>query len=330
MSIKATGTMPYQFVTAQTTLAEDRWVQAYEIVPTDRSVVHHVIVNVHEKGSGRIRDLEEGLGGYWAAYVPGNTMQIYPPGFARKLPAGATVSFQIHYTPSGKATSDQLRMGLIFTKEPPKYAIETLALADRNLNIPPGDANHVESYSRHIRRDINVLAYLAHMHVRGKAFRFDLTTPDGKTETLLDIPNYDFNWQLRYDYAEPRVIPAGSTVKVSAVFDNSTNNPANPDANKTVRWGPQTFDEMMIGYVETYRDLSVSSDSSDTEKEDSRPAPAIGMLFNRMDKNGDGKLTEDEIPGPQKRLIMRLDNNQDGEISLDEAERLKGFRRPND
>lgn len=141
--IKAQGTMPYQFVTAETTLTEDRWVQGYEIVPTDRSVVHHVIVNVHAKGYGRIRDREEGIGGYWAAYVPGNTLQVYPPGFARKLPAGAVVSFPIHYTPNGKATQDQMRMGLIFAKEEPKYIVETLALANRDLNIPPGDANHI-------------------------------------------------------------------------------------------------------------------------------------------------------------------------------------------
>ncbi len=332
MAIKATGTMPYQFVTAQTTLTEDRWVQAYEIVPTDRSVVHHVIVNVHAKGSSRIRDLEEGIGGYWAAYVPGNTLQVYPPGFARKLPAGATVSFQIHYTPNGKATQDQMRMGLIFTKEPPRYAVETLAIADRNLNIRPGEANHVESVSRRIPRDINVLAYMAHMHVRGKAFKFELSTSDGKPETLLDIPNYDFNWQLRYDYAEPRVIPAGSTVKVTGVFDNSTSNPANPDSTKTVRWGPQTFDEMMIGYVETYRALSDPAETNDSESSEAPAGSgglALGALFKRMDRNGDGKLTGDEIPEAQRQLLMRLDANKDGSISLDEAERLKNFRNRN-
>jgi hypothetical protein len=167
---------------------------------------------------------------------------------------------------------------------------------------------------------------MAHMHVRGKAFKFELTTSDGKPETLLDIPNYDFNWQLRYDYAQPRVIPAGSTVKVTGVFDNSTNNPANPDSTKTVRWGPQTFDEMMIGYVETYRALSDSVESTDSEPSEG-PAGSgglvLGALFKRMDRNGDGKLTGDEIPEAQKERLMRLDSNKDGGISLEEAKRLK-------
>jgi Ca2+-binding EF-hand superfamily protein/thiol-disulfide isomerase/thioredoxin/mono/diheme cytochrome c family protein len=257
VSIKADGFMPYQFITAETTLAEDKWVQGYEIVPTDRAVVHHVIVNVHAKGSGKIRDREEGTSGYWAAYVPGNSSQVYPEGFARKLPAGATVSFQIHYTPAGKATQDQLRMGLIFAKEPPRYLVETIALPKRQLNIPPGEANHQEISSRAAPMDLNVLAYMAHMHVRGKAFKYELVRGE-KTETLLDIPRYDFNWQLRYDLAQPRFIPRGTEIKITAVFDNSPNNKANPDPTKTVRWGPQTVDEMMIGYIETFRPLSTS------------------------------------------------------------------------
>ena len=255
IKIKAEGTMPYQFVVAETTLTEDKWVQGYEILPTDRSVVHHVIVNVHEKGKGRILDRDEGTNGYWAAYVPGNSNKMYPPGYARKLPAGARVSFQIHYTPNGTATTDQLRMGLIFAKEPPRYAVNTLMLAQHRLNIPPGEANHIETASKKLPIDVHVMGYVAHMHVRGKAFKYEVTYPDGKNETLLDIPRYDFNWQLRYDHKTPLTIPKGSTVKVTAVFDNSPNNPANPDPTKTVRWGQQTFDEMMIGYFETYTPL---------------------------------------------------------------------------
>ena len=122
VSIKAEGTMPYQFLTTTTEFTEDRWVQGYEIQPTDASVVHHVIVQVHKKGA-KARDRGEGSEGYWAAYVPGNTHHIWPAGFAKKLPAGSTVSFQIHYTPNGKKTQDQLKMGLIFAKAEPRFIV---------------------------------------------------------------------------------------------------------------------------------------------------------------------------------------------------------------
>ncbi len=251
-AIKAEGVMPYQIALVETTLTEDKWVKAYEIIPTAREAVHHVIVSVHEKGA-RIRGGgDEGTGGYWAAYVPGNSSRIYPEGFARKLPAGSTVSFQIHYTPSGKATQDQLRMGLVFAKEPPRFAMHSAAIANHKISIPPGEANHTEVGQRPVPADMNVTAFMAHMHVRGKAFRYELISADGKSETLLDIPRYDFNWQLRYELKEPRVIPRGSTVKITAVYDNSTANKANPDPTKTVRWGQQTYDEMMIGYIEYF------------------------------------------------------------------------------
>ena len=251
IAIKAEGFMPYQFASAQTTLTEDQWVTAYEVQPSVREAVHHVIIQVHEKGA-KVRDRDEGSGGFFAAYVPGNGRRIYEPGFARKLPAGATVSFQIHYTPFGKAVEEQVRIGLVFAQEPPRFEVKTLAVADHQLAIAPGAADHLESTERPVPFDLHVLGYVAHMHVRGKSFRYDLTLPDGKQETLLDIPRYDFNWQLRYEYKEPRTIPRGSRLKVTATFDNSTANKANPDPTKLVKWGPQTYDEMMIGYIEYF------------------------------------------------------------------------------
>jgi len=331
IAIKAAGTMPYQFVTTETTLTEDKWIQAYEIVPSDRSVVHHVIVNVHEKGSGRARDREEGIGGYWAAYVPGNAGQVYPAGFAKKLPAGATVSFQIHYTPSGTATHDQLRMGLLFAKNEPKYVINTIPLADADLNIPPHASDHVESITRPVSNDTYVLAYMAHMHVRGKAFNFELITPDGRTETLLDIPRYDFNWQLRYDYLEPKVIPAGSKVKVTAVFDNSENNPANPDPEKTVHWGQQTYEEMMIGYIETFVPVGEQG-----KRELMRVGNRANALFTLLDSDGDSQLSREEAgraisrvprlkdnPEILENLFSKVDTNQDDKLGIEEYEQLR-------
>jgi hypothetical protein len=149
-----------------------------------------------------------------------------------------------------------MRMGLLFAQEPPKYVVHTTALPNARIQIPAGASNHVETAQRKLPVDINAMAWMAHMHVRGKAFKFEAISPDGKTETLLDIPRYDFNWQLRYDYAMPRFLPRGTTLKITAVFDNSTENPANPDPTKNVRWGQQTYDEMMIGYLEHYTPLN--------------------------------------------------------------------------
>ncbi len=250
-AIPAGGVMPYQFDIVTTTLTEDRWVSAYEILPSARDVVHHVLVNVHAPG-GPVRDHEEGATGYWAVYVPGNGAHIYPEGFARRLPAGSRVSFQIHYTPSGRPVQERLQLGLVFAKVPPRYEVRTLPIPDRDLRIPPGAAHHVETASRRLPYDLPLLSLMAHLHVRGKAFRFELLSPDGAPEVLLDLPQYDFNWQLRYDLRQPRLLPRGSTVRVTAVFDNSAGNPANPDPTRTVRWGPQTSDEMLIGYLEYF------------------------------------------------------------------------------
>ena len=249
--IKADGFMPYQYDTVKLDLPEDRWVGAWEIQPSEYDVVHHVIVQVFRNGD-KVTRRSEGEAGYWAAYVPGNGSHVYPEGFAKKLPAGATVQFQIHYTPSGTAKKERLRMALKFAEEEPRYEVKTLPLADRKLEIPPGAANHEEGLSRKAPFDIPVIGFMPHMHTRGKAFRYEVTYPDGDHEILLDIPRYDFNWQLRYELKEPKLIPRGSTVKVTGVFDNSAANQANPDPTKTVRWGDQTVDEMLIGYLEYF------------------------------------------------------------------------------
>ena len=246
-AIKATGTMPYQTDIVTTEFTEDKWVKAYEIIPSARDVVHHVIVMVHPPGS---KIVSGGAENYWAIYVPGNSARVFDDGIARKLPAGSRLSFQIHYTPSGKPTQERLRLGLIFAKEPPRLEMKTVGVAKPLLSIPPYEAHHVETKTQRVPVDLTVTNLLAHMHVRGKAFKYELIHPDGHEEVLLDIPRYDFNWQLRYDFKQPKVFPKDSTLRITAVFDNSVGNQANPDPSKTVKWGQQTSDEMMIGYVE--------------------------------------------------------------------------------
>ncbi len=260
MTIQAEGTMPYQNVVIQTDFAEDRWVSAYEIMPTARQVVHHVIVRVHERGE-KIRGLGESEG-FWAAYVPGNSHRTYPNGFAKRLPAGARLSLQMHYTPVGREMQDRTRIGLKFSQTPPTHEMRVTGLANIRLRIPAGEPRHVETFERKLPSDFFVTGFMPHMHMRGAAFKYELTLPDGTTETLLDVPRYDFNWQLQYTFFQPRFLPAGSRVKITAVYDNSAGNPANPDPTKTVRWGDQTWDEMMIGYIEHYRPLTASPQTS--------------------------------------------------------------------
>ena len=244
IAVKAEGTMGYQNVKVETSFDEDRWVQSLEVQPTAREVVHHVLVFAGPKGA-RLNE-----NGFFAVYVPGNSVLSYPDGYAKKLPKGATLHFQIHYTPNGKATTDQTRLGVVFAKEAPRYEIHVAGVANTSFQIPAGADNHQLTAKIPVPFDAKVLSLFPHAHLRGKAARFDLKTPDGKTATLLDVPHYDFNWQLQYRFAEPPSAPRGSTLTYTAWYDNSDKNPANPDPTKSVRWGQQTYEEMHLGYVE--------------------------------------------------------------------------------
>ncbi|HEY0549356.1 MAG TPA: redoxin domain-containing protein, partial [Verrucomicrobiae bacterium] len=239
LAIKATGKMPYQNVFVETAFGEDRWVQALEVRPTAREVVHHVLVFILPKQTNttatatnstarRRRERQDEGGNFFAAYVPGNNVLQYEPGFAKLLPKGATLHFQIHYTPNGTATSDQTRLGLVFAKEPPKHEVRVVGIANPLLRIPPGADNYEVRAATPVLFDAKVLSFLPHMHVRGKAFRYELALPNGSKQLLLDVPRYDFNWQLQYKLIEPIDAPLGSRLLATGWYDNSTNNPANP------------------------------------------------------------------------------------------------------
>lgn len=255
VDVKATGVMPYQTVIVETHLPEDRWVQAIEVQPGDRNVVHHAIIHLagDTENVGDTRDAgREERGGFWGEYVPGQNALVYPEGFAKKLPQGARLRFQMHYTPNGTATTDRTRVGVIYAKGPPRHEVRVAGIMNARISIPPGAADHREQASLRLPFDATIMGFLPHMHVRGKACRYDLVRSDGSRTTLLDIPRYDFNWQLLYRLHEPLALAAGDTLAFTAWYDNSPGNPANPDPTKTVRWGPQTFDEMHLGYVEYF------------------------------------------------------------------------------
>ena len=251
IEVKATGIMKYQNVLVETKLDEDKWVTAAEIRPTDKAVVHHVLVFVMTPAMAKLPRAGEGQG-FFAAYVPGNSYQILPAGFARKMPKGAVVKFQIHYTPNGTATKDQVQVGFKFASAPPEHEIRVLPVANPKLEIPPGADNHPQVAEFTLPVDGTVTSLSPHMHVRGKACKYEVELPDGTKKVLLDVPHYDFNWQHRYQLADPFPLPKGTKVKFTVWYDNSAKNPANPDPKATVKWGPQTFEEMLIGYTEFY------------------------------------------------------------------------------
>jgi hypothetical protein len=196
-----------------------------------------------------------------------------PDDFAKLLPAGSRLRFQIHYEPNGEATTDQMRLAMVFAKRRPQNVVQVKGIAYRNLNIPPGADNHAEVGMLKLAIDMRVMSLMPHMHLRGKAFRYEAILPSGETQLLLDVPRYDPNWQLTYRLAEPVELPKGTVLRATGWFDNSRNNPGNPDPDKTVRWGRKIDDEMLIGFFEFYASKARAPDPKGARKS-SRPSPA--------------------------------------------------------
>jgi hypothetical protein len=259
--VPADGTVPYMYVSIPTNLKEDIWIKAVELKPTDRRVVHHIISNIVE-GNGTTPDPEPRLtrdparkevGGGLGGLVPGRLYGEYEEGVARRIPAGAEIVLQMHYTTIGQPVTDQTEIGVVLAKEPPaKLRAEGGgAIPNMQFVIPPGDPNYEVVGKQTFDRDTYLNSLYPHMHVRGKDATYAIIYPDGREEVVLRVPKYDFNWQLSYKLAEPKFLPKGSTLKVTMHYDNSTANRFNPDPAATVRWGDQTWEEMMLGYYGT-------------------------------------------------------------------------------
>ncbi len=249
--VPASGVVDYKYKMVTNPLDKDVWVKAAEIIPGDRSVLHHVITSFGEletegRRAGR---LKRGTGGSLGGYVPGAEGKSFPDDTGILLPAGATIEFQMHYTPTGLATTDASRMGLYLYEEPPEHKLDSMVLLNPRILIPAGAPNHSEEMVRTFDQDVLVYSLLPHAHYRGKASEFVAHLPDGTQETLLSVPRYDFNWQTNYDLKEPRFLPAGTKMVHRTWWDNSARNPANPDATRDVPWGQQSWDEMLFGSV---------------------------------------------------------------------------------
>jgi mono/diheme cytochrome c family protein len=246
-SVPATGVVKYLYLRVPTNFKEDRWVTAAEIRSTARSAVHHVIVFIQDPNSPPRID-----GNLLVGTAPGEQPAIYRPGTARRIPAGATLLFQMHYTPNGTATKDITTVGLKYAKEPPKHQIFTRPVLNLTFVIPAGAASHEVKSAYTFKEDVQLSSLMPHMHLRGKDFEIKAVYPDGTSKVLLKVPKYDFNWQTYYVPKEPIVIPKGTKIECVAHFDNSPNNRFNPDPTKDVKWGEQTWEEMMIGWLSYY------------------------------------------------------------------------------
>ncbi|HUQ93545.1 MAG TPA: hypothetical protein VM120_17825 [Bryobacteraceae bacterium] len=275
--VPASGTINYTWMVVPTNFTEDKWVEKIEVRPGDRAVVHHIVVMAREPGSGYMKNARPGVpftpgaskpakgedtgrGTFYmlgsggvemvGVYVPGGLPYETQPGQARLIKAGTELLFQMHYTANGKETMDRSRVGMIFAKEPPKERVVNTFIANPLLRIPPGDSNAKVMARVPLHTDVTLQSMFPHMHVRGKAMEYRVIYPDGKSEVLLNVPKYDFNWQISYYLKEPKKLPAGTHFEITAHYDNSPNNPHNPDPRQEVRWGDQTWEEMLAAFVD--------------------------------------------------------------------------------
>jgi hypothetical protein len=245
-SVPATGVLQYRYVESDFEMPHDGWLRAAVVRPDNRKVVHHVIVRVRYPEGAKGRPEEEVFLTSWA---PGNTSPECPPGTGKFLPKGAKFNFELHYNTVGKPESDQSELGLYLAKEPPKLVLETRAAENRDFSIPPGEADARTHAVYAFRRETLIYDLIPHMHLRGSWFKYEALYPNGKKETLLAVPNYDFNWQTEYRLAEPKRVPAGTWLLCTGGFDNSPKNPNNPDPSKRVKHGLQSFEEMFMGFM---------------------------------------------------------------------------------
>jgi Copper type II ascorbate-dependent monooxygenase, C-terminal domain len=299
----------YEYIYVPTNFTEDRWVQAAEVVPGDRRVVHHATVSViagdkvpattkpgeklsqfqfrtgqvnHMKPDAPVSDdgcatsTVPGLKSFSSGavnhvpgiYLPGHLAEVRPPGYALRIPAGSYLQFQVHYSNRLHETvKDRTSIGLVFATEPVTHEVAQYEIWNNYFLIPPGDGAHKVTSCFTVPKDLTVVAYTAHMHFRGKSMTTEAIYPDGRHEVIFNVPRYDFRWQETYFLKHQYVMPKGTKLITTAYFDNSVNNPLNPDATKSVRWGEPSNEEMMGFWLAFADDLpqTANQQAADTK-----------------------------------------------------------------
>lgn len=317
--IPAEGTVDYQYFVIDPGFTEEKWVKAAQVIPGNRSVVHHAIVFIRPPDDQPFRGV-----GWLTAYVPGQRMIPMPPGHARRVPAGSRLVFQMHYTTNGTEQQDLSKVGVIFA-DPKEVTDEVITLIgiDQEFEIPPHAENHeVDGRVRWMPEDGKLLAIAPHMHVRGKSFEMSAEKVDGST-TLLNVPQYDFNWQHSYVLSQPVPLADITNLNFKATFDNSQKNPFNPDPTQWVNWGDQTWEEMAVVFLEV---------SAPLKKSDTQTGDNLEARSNRRQARGDSGPVEDVLSEADRKARIeeqvqkfvndffdRLDTNKDGVLMRSEA-----------
>ena len=270
VAIPAHGDVEYTYEIVPAGFTEDKWVQFSEVRPSSPQYVHHAVVYVRPPNSTWLRSAPVGVPftassftdpklraeahetttDMLLVYAPGSEPDRWPDGVAKFIPAGSDLVLQMHYTPNGTAGSDQTSVGMVFAKQPPKQRVLTLQLTNHTFIIPPRTDDYRVDVWGTLPNDCTLLSFLPHMHLRGKAFEYNILHPDGTVETLLRVNHYHFHWQLSYRLAQPRFLKAGTRLQAVAWYDNTEDNPHNPNPNVEVRWGGQTYEEMMVGFFD--------------------------------------------------------------------------------
>lgn len=286
--IPASGDVEYTYEIVPTRFKKDRWVRAVEILPLLRANVHHAVVYVRPRDSrwmqhapigvpftaSTLTDPDDRRGANWTdsdvllVYAPGSSPDNWPDTMAKFIPAGADLVFQMHYTTNGHTGSDRTSVGLIFSKYAPAQRVLTLQLTNDHFVIPPGAPDYRVEADGTLPNGATLLSFFPHMHLRGKEFQYNIIhkatsigeRPDQEIEPLLDV-HYHFHWQMSYRLAKPRLLKAGTELQAVAWYDNSRDNPHNPDPDAAVRWGEQTYDEMMVGFFDVAVAASVDKRS---------------------------------------------------------------------
>lgn len=296
--IPASGTIEYTFLITPTQISEDKWIRAAEWRIDKRNVVHHMnafvrppgssylgegptgkpfVATKSQRGARRPDEAETDRRELLLGYEPGYEPIPWTNGRAKFLRKGSDIVFEMHYTANGKPATDYSELGIYFTTEPPRERVLTINPADSKFAIPPGDGAYISRATATFQQDVELISLQPHMHLRGKAYVISVRYPDGKTQPLLTVPRYDFNWQTTYFLVKPLRLPKGTVLEYTATFDNSANNPHNPDPTKTIQWGDQSWEEMNIGFTEVAfparadPNIAVLSDTS-------KPAPTASTL----------------------------------------------------